>query len=125
MSSPLPVALIGAGRMGQVHALHLHELQRETGACTLAAIVDPDLERAQTCANAIGTVAPIYPSIDDMLAAGIARASVIATPTDRHRQHAAQLIAAGQRVLLEKPLTGTLEDDRAFAAELDRDHPRS
>ena len=25
--------------------------------------------------------------------------------------------------MLEKPLTGTLEADRAFAAKLDRDHP--
>jgi myo-inositol 2-dehydrogenase / D-chiro-inositol 1-dehydrogenase len=35
------------------------------------------------------------------------------------------LIRAGHRVLLEKPLTGSLEADRKFAAELDRDHPHA
>jgi len=34
------------------------------------------------------------------------------SPTESHRAHAAALIRAGQRVLLEKPLTGTL--DAAF-----------
>jgi predicted dehydrogenase len=33
------------------------------------------------------------------------------------------MIDAGQRVFLEKPLTGTLEGDRAFAELLEREHP--
>ena len=41
------------------------------------------------------------------------------TPTAEHREHASALIQAGQRVLVEKPLTGTLEGDRDFVAELD------
>jgi predicted dehydrogenase len=48
---------------------------------------------------------------------------VVVTPTENHREHAATLIDAGYRVMLERPLTGTLEADRAFAAKLDRDHP--
>jgi myo-inositol 2-dehydrogenase/D-chiro-inositol 1-dehydrogenase len=35
------------------------------------------------------------------------------------------LVKAGHRVLLEKPLTGTLEGDRACCAELDRDFPNA
>jgi myo-inositol 2-dehydrogenase/D-chiro-inositol 1-dehydrogenase len=50
---------------------------------------------------------------------------VIVTPTDDHREHAATMIEAGHRVLLEKPLTGSLEADREFAAELDRDYPHA
>ncbi|MGH9582495.1 MAG: Gfo/Idh/MocA family protein [Bryobacteraceae bacterium] len=60
-----------------------------------------------------------------MAEAGACDAIVIATPTDNHREHAARMIAAGRRVLLEKPLTGTLEADRQFSAELDRDHPNA
>ena len=37
----------------------------------------------------------------------------------------AALIAAGHRVMVEKPLTGTLEGDREFAAELDANNPNS
>jgi myo-inositol 2-dehydrogenase/D-chiro-inositol 1-dehydrogenase len=48
---------------------------------------------------------------------------VVVTPTSDHRVHATALIEAGQRVLLEKPLTGALETDRDFAAWLDRHHP--
>ena len=50
---------------------------------------------------------------------------MIVTPTDRHREHATALIARGQRVLVEKPLTGVLETDLEFAAELDKPHPHA
>src|SRR5206468_7967087 len=39
--------------------------------------------------------------------------------------HATTLIRSGCRVMLEKPLTGSLETDRAFAGELDRDYPHA
>ena len=35
------------------------------------------------------------------------------------------MIEAGQRVFLEKPLTGTLQGDRDFAALLEREHPQA
>lgn len=111
--------------MGIIHALHVQELARETGACALAAIVDADLERARRAAADLRAEVPVFSSIWELLDAGAAEASVIATPTARHREHARQLIAGGHRVLLEKPLTGTLEGDREFCAELDRDHPQA
>ena len=111
--------------MGMIHALHVHELAKETGSCRLAAIVDADIGRARRAAEALGADVPVFSSIPDLLASGAAQASVIATPTDRHREDARELIAGGQRVLLEKPLTGTLEGDREFCAELDRDHPQA
>jgi myo-inositol 2-dehydrogenase/D-chiro-inositol 1-dehydrogenase len=123
MSEPLRVAVVGVGRMGMIHALHVHELAQETASCALAAIVDADIERARRAATEIGAEVPVFSSIADLLASGAAEATVIATPTGRHSEHARQLIASGHRVLLEKPLTGTLEGDREFCAELDRDHP--
>jgi myo-inositol 2-dehydrogenase/D-chiro-inositol 1-dehydrogenase len=111
--------------MGVIHALHVHELARETGACTLAALVDADTVRARQVAADLGSNAPVLATIEELGQSKLADATVIVTPTDRHREHAAHLIAAGQRVLLEKPLTGTLDGDRAFAAELDCNHPNS
>jgi myo-inositol 2-dehydrogenase/D-chiro-inositol 1-dehydrogenase len=124
MHEPLKVAVVGVGRMGPIHALHVSEIAKETGRCALAAVVDADIGRARRSAEELGGAAA-FSSIDDMLAAHVADASVVVTPTASHHEHAARLIQGGHRVLMEKPLTGTLEGDRAFAAELDRDHPEA
>jgi predicted dehydrogenase len=125
MGEPLKVAVAGLGRMGTVHALHLLELAWETGECELAALAEVDVERARRFSADIGCRVPIFPSIEELAKAGVCDATVIVTPTESHRQHAAMMIDAGHRVLLEKPLTGTLDGDRDFAAELDRDHPHA
>lgn len=123
MSEPLKVAVAGLGRMGSVHALHLYELARDTGVCEFAALAEPDTARARRFLDDLGCRIPIFSGVEELAKAGVCNATVIVTPTENHREHAATLIMAGHRVLLEKPLTGTLEADRAFAAELDRDHP--
>jgi myo-inositol 2-dehydrogenase/D-chiro-inositol 1-dehydrogenase len=125
ISEPLKLAVVGIGRMGVIHALHAHELASESGSCVLAALVDSDTDRARGFAAQIGKDIPVFSSVQELAAADVCRASVIVTPTENHREHAAALIAAGHRVLLEKPLTGDLEADREFAAELDRTHPHA
>lgn len=120
---PLKLAISGIGRMGAIHALHACELASETGCCEVAALVDTDIERARGVAAQNGLDIPVFASVEQLAAANVCQACVIVTPTGNHREHAARLIAAGHRVLLEKPLTGSLEADREFAAELDRDHP--
>lgn len=125
MPDPLKIAVAGLGRMGPIHALHAYELARDTGICELAAVADLDPERARRFIEEIGRNVPVFRSIEELAHAGVCQATVIVTPTDNHRDHAALMIEAGHRVLLEKPLTGTLEADRAFAAELDRHHPNA
>ncbi len=124
MSEKLKVAVAGLGRMGMIHALHVHELAEE-GACTITALVDADLSRAQAFAKANGLNVALFATVQELAAARVADATVIVTPTPDHRECATALIRAGQRVLLEKPLTGTLQGDREFAAELDRDYPNA
>ena len=123
MSEPVKVAVVGVGRMGPIHALHVHELETETGSCVLSAIVDVEIGRARRVAAELGANAAVFSSIRELLASGTAQASVLVTPTDNHRANAAELIEGGQRVLMEKPLTGTLEGDREFSAALDREQP--
>jgi myo-inositol 2-dehydrogenase / D-chiro-inositol 1-dehydrogenase len=123
MPETLKVAVAGLGRMGSIHALHLHELTRDTQTCQLVALAEPDLQRAERFLSDIGQDIPVFPSVDALATSGICNAAVVVTPTGNHHEHAATLISAGYRVLLEKPLTGTLESDRAFASELDRNHP--
>lgn len=125
MAKTLKVAVAGLGRMGAIHALHAHELARDTQTCDLVALAEPDIERARRFLSDIGRDVPVFPSVDALAESGICNAAVVVTPTGNHRDHAATLVAAGYRVMLEKPLTGTLEADRAFAAELDRHHPNA
>lgn len=125
MSEPLKLAVAGLGRMGTVHALHALELARDTHACELVAFADLDASRGERLNAEWNTRIPVFSSVDELAKADICNATVIVTPTENHREHAATLVAAGHRVLLEKPLTGTLEADIKFAAELERDHPQA
>jgi predicted dehydrogenase len=125
MPERLKVALAGLGRMGQIHALHVAELARETELCELAALADLDTGRAHRIAAEIGCEVPIFSSIEELARADVCNATVIVTPTEDHRAHAALMIGRGHRVMLEKPLTGSVESDREFAAELDHNHPNS
>jgi myo-inositol 2-dehydrogenase/D-chiro-inositol 1-dehydrogenase len=125
MKQKLRIAVAGLGRMGMIHALHAYELARDSEDCELAAVAEIDGDRARHIVDEIGREIPIFSSIEELARAGACDAAVIVTPTDKHREHAAMMIAAGNRVLLEKPLTGSLEEDRAFAKELDQTHPHA
>lgn len=111
--------------MGAVHALHAQQYATYSGNCVVAAVADIDEQRARRVTDSVGLNVPIFPSVKELAAARVCDAVVLVTPTDDHREHAALLIESGHRVLVEKPLTGTLEGDREFAAQLDRDHPHA
>src|ERR1700683_4365911 len=120
MPQPLRIAVIGTGRMGAVHALHAHELATETNDCRLVALVDNDLDRARRVAGDLGSEVEVFSSISELIRSGVSEAAVVVTPTASHRQQASHLVEAGHRFLLEKPLTGTIDSDREFSAQLDR-----
>jgi len=124
MTEKLPVAIVGLGRMGWVHATHLWRLEQE-GACRVAALVDIDTEKARRFAARSGCQAKVMRSVEELAASGICQSTMIVTPTDKHLEQAAMLVKEGHRVLLEKPLTGSLAGDREFCEELDREHPTS
>jgi myo-inositol 2-dehydrogenase/D-chiro-inositol 1-dehydrogenase len=109
--------------MGSIHALHAHEVSNEMPDCEFVAVAELDGARARRFAEQVNRELRVFATLDALAEARVCDAVVIATPTGKHREHAATLIAAGHRVLLEKPLTGALESDREFAAELDRNHP--
>ncbi|MBI4873202.1 MAG: Gfo/Idh/MocA family oxidoreductase [Acidobacteria bacterium] len=115
------LAVVGLGRMGQIHALHARQVADEIDGCRLVALVDRDLERARSLAEGVA----VYPGVDELIASGVANAAVVCTPTAHHQEHATKLIEAGLRVLLEKPMTLQLATDREFAAMLDVAYPRS
>jgi myo-inositol 2-dehydrogenase / D-chiro-inositol 1-dehydrogenase len=124
-TQPIRVGVVGLGRMGMIHALHIHELALETGICQLAAVSSLDSDRKDAVLALTGTSIPFFDTIDALAESRLCDVAVIVTNTELHREHALKMIQAGHRIFLEKPLTGTLEGDREFAAQLEREHPHA
>jgi predicted dehydrogenase len=102
--SRVRTALLGCGKVGQIHAAALSTLAESE----FVAVCDAQGERAQAFANRFGTRA--YTDYRDMLSEGRVQALVIGTP---HPLHAAPTICAaeaGVHVLVEKPLAASLHD---------------
>ena len=109
VDAPLPVAVVGVGRMGGHHARTYAAM---TGA-TLVGVVDPDVERAGAVASQHGAGA--YADSEALLAAHPElRAVTVAAPTVHHAAAARPLLERGIACLIEKPLA----PDAATAREL-------
>lgn len=108
--SRLRVGVIGVGALGQHHA----RVYADLPDAELVGVVDLHPERAAAVAEKHG--ARVFDSIE-ALAAQVDALSV-AVPTVDHHRLARPLLAAGKAVLLEKPMTTTLEeaDDLIAAA---------
>jgi predicted dehydrogenase len=109
----VPVAVIGVGEHGRKHA---RELRAVEGA-RLVGVYDLRSERTREVAAELSVAA--FRSLDEALAAAAAVSVVI--PTSDHAAVARQAFEQGVDVLLEKPITRTVEeaDDliaRAMAA---------
>lgn len=93
------VALMGAGRMGALHAGNIAASPR----LELAAIVDPKQEAAERLiVNGSGTVAA---TAEQVLADSGIRGVVIASSTDAHLDDSLACLRAGKAVFCEKPLS--------------------
>lgn len=110
-STPLAVAVIGAGMMGSNHA----RVVTGSPSATLFAVVDEDAERRTAAAERAG--AATMGSVDELLAGDtLPDAVVVATPTVTHSPIASQLLRAGIPVLVEKPLAATIDEAEQLAA---------
>ncbi len=98
----LNVALLGAGRIGQVHARSIAANKDSR----LVAVADVMAGAAETLAAAVGASAR---SVDDILADASVDAVLIATSTDTHSDLIERATAAGKAVLCEKPVDLSLE----------------
>jgi predicted dehydrogenase len=101
-SGRIRAGVVGAGHMGQYHILALAELWD----VELVAICDTDADRAQQIASQYGTRAVAT----HQELAGLVDIATVAVPTERHFEVARDLLEAGVHVLVEKPVTPTLEE---------------
>jgi myo-inositol 2-dehydrogenase/D-chiro-inositol 1-dehydrogenase len=93
----ISIALLGAGRIGQIHGRTIASSRR----ARLAGIADPAPEGAKALSEATG--APVR-TVDELLADRTIDAVLIATPTDTHADLIDRAAAAGKAVLCEKPV---------------------
>jgi len=108
--TPVRVAIVGAGHMGQSHADKVAELAREDGSVAIAGIADTVLERARRAATRNRTRAVR----DGRSLFAEADAAVIAVPTSEHFALVRSALDAGLDVLVEKPIAATLEEAEAL-----------
>jgi len=94
---PLRFAVLGAGRIGQVHARAIASVP----GAELVAIAEPFEAAAKAAQAAFGCA---IRSIDDIAAAGDIDAVVICTPTDTHADLIEKFVRAGKHVFCEKPV---------------------
>ena len=108
----LRTAVIGVGHLGTQHA-RIHATLAAEELCEFAAVCDLDEKRAQTVATERNTQS----TADWRALIGQVDAVSLAVPTESHCEIACELLSAGIHVLVEKPISRTLEEaDRMIAS---------
>jgi predicted dehydrogenase len=102
----LSVAIIGAGRIGQIRAGVIRRSERDR----LVAVADIDQARGEKLAA--GTSAQLYSDWTQMVRRDDVDAVVVCTPTKFHVDVAIAALKAGKHVLCEKPLGRTVDEAR-------------
>jgi predicted dehydrogenase len=105
-------AVIGVGHLGEQHARIQAALAAE-GLSQFTSVCDIDAERAKTVANERRT----NPTTDWRTLIGNVDAVSLAVPTESHCEITCGLLESGIHVLVEKPISRTIEEaDRMIAA---------
>jgi len=110
----LDVCVIGAGRMGELHA---NSVAAHPGA-RLVTIADPDVDRA--AANAASLGAEATSDVHAAITSDAIDAVIIASPTDFHVQHIELAANAGKTIFSEKPVGLHLDEVERCIETIDR-----
>lgn len=94
------VAVVGAGRMGRLHARVLSQMEQTELVC----VVDTNLPAARTVARQRGCEA----LVDIAEAVDKVDAAIISVPTTSHAEAATPFLLAGKAVLIEKPISADI-----------------
>ncbi len=105
---PVHLSVIGVGHLGEIHARILAELPD----AELTSIVDVDQQRAREIGNEHGV--PFYTSLSSLLEEAPPDAAVISVPTEDHFSTATTCLDHGVPVLVEKPMTRSIERAEAL-----------
>lgn len=106
--------ILGAGSIGQRHLRNALALGHE-----VVAVLDPSAARRDEAQRLVGPTARIAADEEGVFDVD-ADAAIVCTPTHHHVAHARAAVARGWHVLVEKPLSHTLEDTDALVDEAAR-----
>lgn len=116
MATPtIGLGLVGAGRMGAIHA---RAIARHVPGARLAAIADLDLGAARRLADELG-VTSVCGSAEELVRSPAVGAVVIATSSSHHLAGIRAAAATGRDIFCEKPLALTIDDCEAAIAAAD------
>jgi predicted dehydrogenase len=102
------LGIVGAGIMGASHA----RVAQMIPDVQVAVVVDPDAGKGHRLADHVG--ASYAPGLEQL--PGRVDAAVIAVPTEAHADTALVLMENGLDVLIEKPITSTVEEAKSLIA---------
>ena len=102
------IALVGIGGYGNVYVNALLNEKKRAGY-EIAGVVDPYAQSAPGCAALEAIGVKFYDTLDDFYAQRHADLVVIATPIALHEEQAICAARHGSHILLEKPMSATLE----------------
>ena len=103
---PLNVGVIGVGHLGSLHT----KMYAQISSVNLVGVYDVDSQRAKKVAAEFGIKA--FSTLDELLSQ--VEAVSIATVTQSHYDVAMQVIKRGVHLLIEKPITATIEQAKAL-----------
>lgn len=112
MSQPLRVGVIGTGSLGYHHA----RLMRDLGGAVCKGFFEADTVRAGAVSRELGLRA--YPTLEALL--DEVDAVSIVVPTSHHHAVAMAALARGRHLLIEKPITVSLDEADELLALADR-----
>jgi predicted dehydrogenase len=95
------IGIIGVGYLGTQHARILSYLE----GAELRGVADIDLKKSMIIGNRHGV--PYYQNFTDIL--DEIDAAIVAAPTSEHFSITERLLKEGKSVLVEKPMTDTVE----------------
>lgn len=108
----IKIAVLGTGRIGRMHAENIAAHPR----AALAGVYDVITAAALEVGQKLG--APVFDSVEAVLASDQVDAVLIATSTPTHADLLEQAVAAGKPVLCEKPIDLSLDRVNAAAAKI-------
>jgi len=114
LTNSIQVALIGCGRISQVHV----DAIEQTEGIQLAAVCDVDEAKTKSYSDKFHV--PSYTQIDPVIQNDHIDLVVIATPNGTHYSIAKACLQAGKSILLEKPITISTKDALDLIYEADR-----
>jgi predicted dehydrogenase len=120
MTKKLRAAVIGVGYLGRFHAQKYAALSAAEGGVELVGVVDAHPETAQRVAQELGVAA--FTDYRELLDAGRVDLVSVASTTESHHAVARDFLAAGVHVLVEKPITVTVEQADELIALADARH---